>query len=267
MTKDNQKTISFKFSGFSGDVIWYLSGIKHICEKMNAKAKLYLWLDRPGSSYEGAEHPYEGKMINRYAFDMLHPLISWQPYIDSCEPFAGQDVHIDMDLIRQTQVSMPYGNLAHWLGIRFADMQPDLSKKWLTLRNPINPEFRDMIVINRTSRYHNHFISYFFLKEYREHLLFVGTEKEHEDFQKEWQFTLPHFKVKDFMDLAMVIADCKFFLGNQSMCFAIAEGLKKRRILEMCPAAPNVHPVGEHARYFMFQEALVAIFEELNKPI
>lgn len=257
--------ISFKFSGFSGDVVWYMSGIKHICEKLKMKGRLYLWLDRPGSSYEGAEHPYEGKMINRYAYEMLYPLITDQDYIASCEPFTGQDIMIDMDLIRQTQVSMPYGNLAHWLGIKFADMQPDLGEKWIEARGPINREFREAIVINRTSRYHNHFVSYFFLKKYADHLIFVGTEKEHADFCSEWQFKMHHHKVKDFMELTMLIADCKFFIGNQSMCFAIAEGLKVPRVLEICPAAPNVHPVGKNARYFMFQEALVQIVDELDK--
>lgn len=264
------KLISFKFSGFSGDVIHYLAGIKQVCESQGAKAELYLWLDQIGHCYPGAEHPYEGKMINQYAFDMLEPLLIRQSYIHTVAPWKGEKIIVDMDRIRQKQVAMPYGSLSHWIGMEFSDMQTDLSKKWIGT-DP-NSEYRmklmhEKILINRTSRYRMPYVSYYFLKDYANKLVFVGLEKEHEDFQKTWQFELPFIKADNFHDLALYMKACKFFIGNQSVCFAIAEGLKIPRILEVCEYAPNVHPIGDRAHYFMFQEGLMYLVDKLNKEL
>jgi ADP-heptose:LPS heptosyltransferase len=44
--------------------------------------------------------------------------------------------------------------------------------------------------------------------------------------------------------MAECIASCKFFIGNQSSPFAVAEQLKVPRIVEVYPQAPNVIPTG-----------------------
>ena len=51
-------------------------------------------------------------------------------------------------------------------------------------------------------------------------------------------------KVDNFLELAYLISSSKFFIGNQSMNFSIAEQLKKKRILEVAFACPNVIPEG-----------------------
>lgn len=267
------KTISFKFSGFSGDVIHYLAGIRKVCMDLDRKAIIFIWLDRQGIPYEGAHHPYEGKMINRYAFDMLRPLLLRQPYVHDVLIFEGEPIQIDMDKIREAQLGMPYGNLQHWLGMRFSDMQPNLAERWL-MANPLltYPHFNSRqvsqsIIINRTARYQNELISYYFLKDYQ-NLIFAGMEGEYWNFRHQWGLHhMAYLKVSDFLELASVIARCKFFIGNQSMCFAIAEALKVPRILEVCPFAPNVHPVGDSAHYFKFQEGLVYWVDRLNKNV
>lgn len=263
--------ISFKFSGFSGDVIYYLAGIKKVCEDQNATAEIYLWLDREGKLYDGAYHPYEGKMLNQYSFDMLYPLLMRQPYVSTVAPWKGEEIMVDMDKIREAQLDMPYGNLQHWLGLRFPDMQADLTERWLKV-DPLSeyPQFNggeisNSILINRTARYLNPYVSYFLMNDYKDHLIFTGLEQEYNEFKKQWGLDgLKLLVVKDFLELASVIANCKFFIGNQSMCFAIAEGLKVPRMLEMCPYAPNVHPVGPHAHYYKFQEGLSYWVERLD---
>lgn len=265
-------TITFKFSGFCGDVIHYMAGIKKVCEEQGRKAIIYIWLDRPGLLYDGAQHPYEGKMINRYAFDMMRPLLMYQPYVDDVVIWQGEKVHIDMDDIRQTQLGMPFGNLAHWIGMRFGDMQSDLTERWLyTIPMSEFPQFGNVsrsIVVNRTSRYHNDLVSYFFLEQYQDNLIFAGLESEYYNFRNEWNLPrMKLLKVQNFMELAVVIRNCKFFIGNQSMCFAIAEALKVPRILEICQFAPNVHPVGRHAHYFHNQGALVYWTQRLNEQL
>ena len=267
MDKNTQKTTSFKFSGFSGDIVWYLGAIKQVCEDMNTKAEIYIWLNQPGKSYEGADHPYGEVMVTRYAFDMLKPLVMRQDYVGSFEPWNGEKITVDMDQLRQVIVGMPYGNLAHWIGMKFIDMQPDWSQPWLQPSRVriTKSDIEHKIIVNRTTRFRNHNISYFFLKDYQDHILFAGLPIEHEAFNKEWSLKTDYLQVTDFLDLTDQINECKFFLGNQSMCFAIDEGVKKPRILEVCVYAPNVHPVGQYAHYFSTQEGVVNLTAMLDR--
>lgn len=258
-----QKTISFKTSGLSGDIIHYLAGIKQVCNENQAKADIFVWLDQVGFLYDGAQHPYGGKMMNQYAFDMMKPLVESQGYVNLFQVWSGQEIQVDLDKIREVKIMMPYGSLSRWIFYKYPDMTAPLHEPWLDLNN-VQYQSND-ILINRTSRYRNPYISYFFLERYRPFLKFVGLEEEHKQFQDEWKFELPYIRVDNFYELADAISDCKFFIGNQSMCFAIAEALKVPRILEVCQFAPNVIPTGPGAYDFTAQEALTYLVDRLNK--
>jgi UDP-2,3-diacylglucosamine pyrophosphatase LpxH len=64
---------------------------------------------------------------------------------------------------------------------------------------------------------------------------------------------LKYLEVIDFLHAAEIINNCKVFIGNQSMNFAIAEQLKSNRILEMYFGCPNVIPCGGKA-YDVFNQ-------------
>jgi hypothetical protein len=70
--------------------------------------------------------------------------------------------------------------------------------------------------------------------------------------------------VSNFLELARVIAGCKFFIGNQSFPFAVAEGLKVPRALELCFECPNVIPEGPQAYDFLYQPQFEKIVRELD---
>ena len=53
----------------------------------------------------------------------------------------------------------------------------------------------------------------------------------------------------DYMTLARVIAGCDLFVGNQSSPHAVAEGLKKRKLLEVAPHDNNCHWERADAHY------------------
>jgi hypothetical protein len=256
------KTISFKISGLSGDIIHYLAGVKQVCETQDAKALIYIWLNQDCMLYDGAEHPYKGKMMNEYAFNMMKPLVESQSYVESFLVWTGQDIQVDLDKIREVKINMPYGSLSRWIFYKYPDMTAPLHEPWLTTRMQYRNE---RILINRTSRYRNPWISYFFLERYKDDLYFVGLEEEHKNFQEEWKFEVRYLKMQNFKELALEIASCKLFIGNQSMCFAIAEALKVPRILEVCQFAPNVIPTGPGAHDFTSQEALIYFVDKLNK--
>lgn len=244
----------FKHSCYTGDLIYALAGIKAICENNDHKAVIYQWLDQKGFLYNGAEHPYGGSMMNEYAFNMLKPLIEAQPYIKSFNKWQGEKVMVDMDMLRQVKMHMPYGNIVTWLPMVFAEMRPEYWKPWITVNNCDRIAFGDKIIINRTSRYHGAWIDYFHLKKYESRIVFVGMDEEHKTFQADWGLNVHHWLPDNFYDLAVAISSCKLFIGNQSMCFAIAEAMKTPRLLEICDFAPNVQPCGPGGYYFRVPE-------------
>jgi hypothetical protein len=123
----------------------------------------------------------------------------------------------------------------------------------------------DKIIINFTQRYRNHLINYFFLKEHQDKLVFAGLENERNLFCRTWDLDIPRLDVDDFYQLAAWIKGCKFFLGNQSFCFQLAEAMKVNRILELFPMMPNVIPVGNGGYDFYHQGSLDYYFNKLAK--
>jgi hypothetical protein len=276
------KNFTFKIGAcFTGDVIYLLQGIKNVCEKHNVKAEIYIWLDRPVQApYPGANHPYNGVALNRYALDMLKPLLESQPYVAFVKEWAGQPIAIDLDELRTKVIApMPYGSITRWAGYAWPDMQCDTSNPWINLDHLGNTEqsvhmfgvrisAKDKILINRTSRYQNPQAHYWFLREYEHDLLFIGLPAEHEAFCKEWELNnLKHLEIINFLELAFAMISCKYFIGNQSFCFALAEAMKIPRLLEVCNYAPNVIPCGKNGYDFMHQFALEWFVKNEESPL
>jgi hypothetical protein len=269
------KILSFKHSCFSGDLIYALASIKALCEIEGDKAVIYQWLNKEGFLYQGAEHPYGGKMMNDYAFEMMKPLIESQPYVKEFKPWNGEKVHVDLDVIRQVKNHMPYGNIVTWIAMVYAEATPKYWQPWIDVRQQDYQDFRNdwtltspvlkTIVINRTSRYHNQWIDYFFLKEYQDRIVFVGLEDEYNQFQMDWGLNVSYYKPTDAYQLALLLLSCKLFIGNQSMCFAIAEAMKVPRILEVCDMAPNVIPAGPGGYYARNPDTFKFLVEKLLK--
>lgn len=265
------KTVTFKTSCYSGDLIYTLPGIRQSCERLEAKAEIYLWLDRQWKApYDGAQHPYATPM-NATVMQMLKPLLEAQDYIAGVYPWKGEPIAVDLDHLRENAItSMPYGSITRWPFHVWPDMQCDVSVPWIEdipISESLYKTVGNKIIINRTSRYRNDGIHYWFLKEHQDKVIFAGLPDEHTAFCKEWELDIPLLKVNNFKELARAFRCCRFFLGNQSMCFAIAEAMKIPRILEICPYAPNVIPCGPNGYDFLHQFALDYLFKDLNSRL
>ena len=62
----------------------------------------------------------------------------------------------------------------------------------------------------------------------------------------------------------VLVKSSKFFIGNQGIGYAIAEGLKPPRLLEGNPDFPVIFPIGENAYDFYHQIHFESFFEKLN---
>ena len=252
------KHLNVSHSGNAGDIIYALPTLKRIYEITGAKINLYLILGKPLKLSSNLTHPLGNVMLNEAMANMLIPLLAQQSYINQCESYESQKIHIDLDYFRAGIIRQDRGNIARWCSY-ITGVSPQLWKQWITV-SP-SSSFEDTIVIARSSRYRNKIIDYSFLKKYPV-LKFVGVKDEFED-MKRCLPNLEWIQVSDFLELAKIIAACKLFIGNQSFPYSIAEGLKIPRVLEVCFDVINVVPEGENGYDFLFQDHFESLVEEL----
>jgi hypothetical protein len=164
---------------------------------------------------------------------------------------------VDLDLFRELPWNNTF-NSPRWY-FHITGEQEDLSLPYMFVDK--HPTINDRIVIQRTFRFRNIYINYEFIKNY-ESALFVGIKEEYDDLKKQIP-NLEFYEPKDFLEIAQIIKSSKFFIGNQSVCYPIAEALKVPRLLEASPEFPVVQPVGKDAFDFYFQPHFEKWFDYL----
>jgi hypothetical protein len=250
--------VRISHSGNAGDVIYALPTIQRIQELTGARIELYLRLGQPLILSGYNSHPLGNVMLNERMATMLIALLKPQPYIHHCVIHTDETIDIDMDYFRAGGIPLDKGNIARWCSY-LTGINPVLWKPWVTVEP--NKEYANTIVMARSERYRNYTINYKFLNAYKD-IVFIGVESEFKDIRK----TIPHIKwvqVSDFMEMAQIIAGSRFFIGNQSFPFSIAESLKIPRILETSFEVINVVPEGENGYDFFFQEHLESLVSTL----
>lgn len=248
------QTLSFLHSSKLGDAVYSLPSIREVCRKYKTKARFYQRINNKVINLNTRQ--YEN-MMTAESFELLKPLLLAQEFIESAEIYEGQPIDINFDFLNQQKIGMPYGSLMRYYFYAYPDMNCDLSEMWLDFV-PVDKTVdivQDSIIINRTDRYQNSWINYNFLNlNYTNFpIYFVGTKDEAASFHELVPRAM-YLNVDDFNDLACAIANCKLFIGNQSLGFAIAEGLKTPRILEVCSYAPNIIPQGKNGYDFYTQK-------------
>lgn len=242
-----KENTTFKHSGNSGDIIYALPAIKALYKNKNAH--LYLHLNQKFLQKSTTFHPLGNVMLNQKTFDYLQPLLLFQEGIETCEPFVGQDIDYDLDVVRHQIFNLGRGSISRWYFNVF-NIYADLDQPWL--QAPKQAGLENEIIVARSHRYNGASIDYSFLKKYS-NISFIGVQEEFDDMVKQ----IPNIKylvVNDFLEMAGYINSCKLFIGNQSFPFSIAEGLKVNRVLEICAWCPNVIVSGGNARDFYYQD-------------
>jgi len=252
----NQKEISFLISGHLGDVINALPVIKELSKTHTCNFYLQTNKQLP-EHVKGYKHSKDLVYMSDKMVDMVLPLLKSQPYINKAEKFSNNKIDIDLDLFRKMPMNFNLDEVRWYFHL--TGVHTDLSKPYL-FAEPSN-KIKDKVVIMRSTRRKNTFINYKFLSEY-EDLLFIGLKYEYEDLKKEVP-NLNFYDCKDFLEAAQIIKSCKFFIGNSSFGFTIAEGLKVPRLMESFPDFPVIYPNGGHGYDFYFQDHFEKWFKYL----
>ena len=215
-----------------------------------------------GKKIEGAyfKHPANGVYIDNRIANQILPLLKFQPFLNEVKIHSEEKIDINLDLFRDLPISLNF-NSCKWY-FHLTGTHVDLSTPYLNSTE--HKSVRDKIVILRTFRYRNHFINYEFLNKFDENIIFIGLKEEFEDLRKDIP-KLQHYEPENFFEMSQIIKSSKFFLGNQSPAFAIAEALKVPRLLECSPDFTVVQPIGGDCYDFYFQIHFEKWFKKLCK--
>lgn len=187
-------------------------------------------------------YPETRDAMDERKIEFLRPMLLAQSYIAAAEPWRGQAVTRDFLLVRQGW--RPDSSLFddHWRAV--LPSAPEPRRAWLSIPDLL-PHGRP--VFSRSGRYRNPAWDAFWteLKASALDAIFVGTRSEFDEFGHG-----EHFYAEDALAMGRVIAGASIFVGNQSFPYAVAEGLKVGRLLEVCPAIRNCSLPGALALAF-----------------
>ncbi len=251
---NKQHKLNFLHSGHAADIINILPVIKKLSK--DHECNLFINLDKPIKFYY--KHPAGNLFINKKIYEMLLPLLKNQKYLNQIDIYNKNDIDINFDLLRSLPINLLFDNLTYASVI--TGIQPDLGEPYISAGN--HEKLKKKIIIQRSFRYRNQFISYDFLNNYDD-LYFVGTQDEFHDLKKIVN-KLNFYNCRDFLDMANIVNSSKFVLANSSLTFPIAEGLQVPRLLESCPDFPAAQPHGKNSFNFYFQSHFEEKFRYLN---
>ncbi len=240
----NNKKINFLHSGHLGDLIYALPVVKelakdHICHfYIQTNKKMFV---------EYYKHPSGNVFIDDRMLNLFLPLMKEQKFIHKVEKYNDQEIDVNLDIFRELPVNIHF-NSPRWY-FHITGVQVDLSEPYLDVLP--HEKIKNKIVILRTFRGRSQFVNYKFLENYKD-LIFIGLKNEYDDLKQDVK-NLEFYDCKDFLDMARIIKACKFFIGNKSVAYALAEGMKVPRILEAEPPFPVVQPIGKNAFDFYYQ--------------
>ena len=207
------KTLYFKASLSCGDMIYSLLTVKALCKALDCKAVYYIKQTPHNPTFDTLE--------------ACRRLFLEQPYIESCERFAGQNINIDFDKWRgfysyDTPIPLQLAATAQrQIHTKFA---VNILDNWLTV---YSENYKQVYtVIANTTRYQK--FSFSFHKQIlstKNECLFLGNESEYERYKA--HSNIERYDSGCLLTAAYVIQGCKEIYCNQSAVLTIAQGLGK----------------------------------------
>ena len=248
--------LNFLHSGNLGDLIYCLPVIKELSK--THKCNLFIKTNEI-MPLEYIKHPAKGFYIDNRMLNLFLPLMKEQTYFSEVGKYTNQKIDIDFNLFRILPINICF-NSPRWY-FQITGVQVDLSIPYMEVKG--HEIIKDKIIIHRTFRHRNQFINYKFLRNYKD-LIFIGTTDEYHDLKNDVP-NLEFFECKDFLEMARIIKSAKFFIGNQSIAYPMAEALKVPRLLEAEPLFPVVQPVGKNSFDFYYQPHFEKFVKILSK--
>jgi hypothetical protein len=232
MKKHMPKVLTFKHSGNLGDIIYSLPTI------IALGGGILFINNEPPDMYNDRGSVPRYPMTSDMVFQMIE-LLKSQPYLYDIRPHENQAVDFDLDKFRKhlsnemTWAIARTDHLAHW-HLKAFKKKFNLAEPWLYNIEPVY--VNDIVIARHTKLEDNYKLNKFnwpALKGYEDRCCFVGFDDEYIEFKKYTGLNIKRCNIKSILEFAKVIKGSKFFIGNQSLGFALAEALKHPRVLEI----------------------------------
>jgi hypothetical protein len=164
---------------------------------------------------------------------LIRPLLIQQSYIDDVIWWHDDSKVTELNNFREH--FQPGRNLVE-MHLATHGFGPDHAEKaWLQVR----PKKSRPVIMGRSSRYQNPEFPWKRAWElYASRAYFIGLREEHAAFCRQVG-PVEYRPTQNLLEAAQLIAGSKLYIGNQSVLFAIAEGLKATAVLEVSPGFAN----------------------------
>jgi hypothetical protein len=256
------RVLSVKHSGGAGDIVYSIPALLSlVTQRRIERVTYYLQLNQEVRYSDW--HPLGNLLLDAGFAARLKPLLLAQPAIQAVEIYAGQTVDVDFDVFRRLPMNYATYSIPRWYFLFVIGTNWDLSRPWLDVAP--DSRFKDAVLVGRNPRLQSPFIRYDFIDKFADEVVFVGVRREFEEFRLQCPRCTRFYEAPDFLELASVLAGCRFYVGNQGFIYTLAEALKIRRLLETNVTAANNVPQGGECHDALFQQGFEYWFEHLVK--
>lgn len=241
--------ITFKHSGHLGDIVYAIPAMRQLAQQRgDAKFAVYVPNDSTGDQFKDLRQFGGDRMMTRAMFDFVRPLLLQQAGVSAVHFGDTASVPrdaIDLDVIREGRLNLSAGNIRDYYFKVFGLVSDEAAAApWLERSTQPAAAVYD-VVLARSTRYLNESIDYSVLQAYTRSIGFLGTAQEFAQLRDRHPgLDIEHVRVADASQACDVIAASSLYVGNQSFFFAVAEGLRADRALEVFEPVPNVVPFG-----------------------
>lgn len=243
--------------GSLGDIIYSISTARALFEAHGHPINYVIAWGGKFAEHDLMIHPFERYWIDETRALQVADLLRHQPWFENIQLVDYQtgrsmlaspdrpDIHhvYAGGVLFKTGCPLPEHQFVN-LGVH-----TDLAVRWIDLPDevPVVARFDEPpIIVARSQRYRNQFVNYTSLIPYARirPMHFVGLPDEYYQFCEAYGDFLPHLVTETVMELAHVIDQAGMFVGNQSMPYVLADGLKTPRVLEVCTRQDHARPYG-----------------------
>ena len=217
-----------------GDILYSL----YFCCELSSYYKYdqfdyHIQINRKLSEFYEKNPEEDDFLITKEIAEFLKPLLDSLPYIRNVTiSEKAEEGSIGLNSFRNGSISPIGCEIRDWYYNYSVATLPRAFWKKIVHVKP-NPAYRDKILFTLTDRYLNRGLDYMELKNFRDHLVFIGTDNEYQAFQKQF-FDLDRAELKpedNLLTVAQYMAGAKGYISNPTGFFALAELMKVNRIL------------------------------------
>lgn len=226
--------ITFAHYGKIGDLLYSINFARELTQACNGdKFNFKIQTNVPFTPGKNEQQSCKGKKVffTVEEAQFIKPLIEAQPYIN--QVLIDDNVlssQFDLSLFRHQRINYFAGDIRDWYYQLTPNFLPRDFYSQIIFANK-NTTYKDKIIITLSQRYVNQFVDYKQLEQFKDHLIFLGTQIEHKVFCQKY-FKIDYTgKFNSLLQIAEVLAGAKGFISNPNGLYALAEQMKIPRIL------------------------------------